>query len=181
MKGIVLLANGFEDIEALATIDLLKRANIEVETVSVENTIEIKTQYNLCIKADKLYSEIKLEDYNFVILPGGKAVVETHLNSTITKQTITHFINNHQLVCAICAAPSVLGVLGYLKNKPYTCFPGFEEYIVDGINKTNEKVVVTDNIITSKAAGASFLFAYEIIKYLKDEAVANDVLNKIYY
>ena len=137
MKGIILLANHFEDTEALVTIDLLRRAGITVDMVSIEKSVDLVTQYN--------------------------------------------FAKKNQLIATICAAPSVVGKLGYLKNKEFTCFPGFEEYVVDGIYLPNKNVVVSNNYITAKAAGATFDFAKEIIKYLTNEKTANKVINSVYY
>lgn len=85
MKGIILLANYFEDVEALITIDILRRAKIEIDLVSMEHNLEVKTQSNIKIIADKLVSEISLSNYDFLIIPGGKAVFNTHLESSVTK------------------------------------------------------------------------------------------------
>ncbi len=180
MKGIILLADHFEDVEALITIDILRRAKIDIELISIKNDLKLTTQSNVIIIADKLYTDIDINNYDFLIIPGGKAVFETHLNSEITKKVIEHFNNNNQLIATICAAPSILGKYGLLKNKEYVCFPSCEEGI-DGILLQNEKVVVSNNLITSKAAGTTFLFAYEIVKYLRGEEVAKKVLNSVYY
>ena len=163
MKGIILLANHFEDTEALVTIDLLRRAGITVDMVSIEKSVDLVTQYNLKIKAEF------------------KAVILTHLSSKITEDVVNHFAKKNQLIATICAAPSVVGKLGYLKNKEFTSFPGFEEYVVDGIYLPNKNVVVSNNYITAKAAGATFDFAKEIIKYLTNEKTANKVINSVYY
>lgn len=177
MKGIILLANHFEDVEAIATIDILRRAKIDIDLVSITGNKQLITQSNIGILADKLIEEVNINDYNFVVLPGGKAVFETHLSSDITNTVIKHFIDQHQLVCAICAAPKVLAP--YLENKQFTCFPSCE----DGINGTytKGKVEVVDNIITSKAAGTTFEFAYEIIKYLVNEDLAEKVISSVYF
>lgn len=177
MKGLILLANHFEDVEAICTIDMLRRAKIEIDLVSVTDSKKLITQSNISICADKLISEVNLNDYSFVILPGGKATFETHLNSIITNNVIKHFMDKNALVCAICAAPMVLAK--YLENKVFTCFPSCEDDI-KGIYTSN-KVEVVDNIITSKAAGTTFEFAYEIIKYLKSEDIANNTLKSVYY
>lgn len=177
MKGLILLANHFEDVEAICTIDMLRRANIELDLVSVIDNLDITTQSGLKVKAEKVYNEINLDDYEFVILPGGKAVYETHLESEVTNSIIKDFYNKHKLICAICAAPMVLK--DYLKDKDFTCFPSCEETIKG--HYTKNKVEVVDNIITSKAAGTTFEFSYEIIKYLKGEELAKKVLKSVYY
>ena len=181
MKGIIILANYFEDVEALITIDILRRAKIEIDLVSVEESLELTTQSQIKIKAEKRYDEINLNDYNFLVIPGGKAVFNTHLESSITKSILDKFYHNKELIASICAAPAVLGKYGYLDNINFTCFPSCEEYMPNGIYLKEKKVVVDGNIITSKAAGTTFDFAYQIVKYLKGEEEANKVLKSVYY
>lgn len=129
MKGLILLANHFEDVEALITIDMLRRAKIDIDLISMNNTLEVITQSNIIVKADLLSKDINLDDYSFLIIPGGKATFETHHNHPFTKYAITKFNQKHQLIATICAAPSILGLMGLLDKKEYTCFPGCEEYI----------------------------------------------------
>lgn len=180
MKGLILLADFFEDSEAIITIDLLRRAKIDVDLVSIKDTKELTTQSNIKVLADMTIDEIVLDDYEFMILPGGKAVFNTHLESEITKGCIYHFVLENKLVAAICAAPSVLGVMGLLQGKNYVCFPGCENIEFGGNLKTDE--CVTDgNIITAKAAGSTFMFAHAIIKYLKSKELADQILNQVYY
>lgn len=181
MKGIILLANYFEDVEALITIDILRRAKIEIDLVSMEKSLEVKTQSNIKIIADKLVSEISLSNYDFLIIPGGKAVFNTHLESSVTKNILDYFYNKNLLVASICAAPMVLGKYGYLEGKNFVCFPSCEEEIKNAILNSDKRVVVDSNIITSKAAGTTFDFAYEIVKYLKGKEEADKVLNSVYY
>lgn len=177
MKGIILLADYFEDVEAICTIDMLRRAGIEIDLVSVTGSKNLVTQSNISLNSDKLIENVNLNDYSFVILPGGKATFKTHLESEITKNVLEHFYIKNKLIGAICAAPMVIAK--YLKGKKFTCFPSCEDSI-DGIY-TSSKVEVVDNIITSKAAGTTFEFAYEIIKYLKGEEEAKKVLNNVYF
>lgn len=180
MKGLILLANYFEDVEALITIDMLRRAKIEIDLVSITEDYNLITQSGVKLQADYLIDEIDLDKYAFLIIPGGKAIFETHLNSNITKHCIKLFYQKQKLIAAICAAPLILDAVGILKGKEYVCFPSCETNI-DGIYKENERVVVSDHIITSKAAGTTFDFAFAIIKYLANEEVANMVLHNVYY
>lgn len=180
MKGLMLLADYFEDIEALATADLLRRAKIDVELVSMTNSRTVVSQGNLKLQVRKLVSEIKLDNFDFLVIPGGKAVSLTHLNSELTKSIVMHFENKKQLIAAICAAPAILGQLGILKNKNFTCFPSFEKYASDGKYRIKKDVVVDGNIITSKAAGTTFDFAYQIITYLKGKEKATEVRKEIF-
>lgn len=177
MKGIILLANHFEDVEAICTIDMLRRAKIDIDLVSITGSLSLTTQSGLNITSEKLIEEVLLDEYDFLVIPGGKAIFETHICSEITKNVVKHFINKNQLVSAICAAPMVLK--DYLENSNFTCFPSCERDIKG--NYTSNNVEVVNNIITSKAAGTTFDFAYEIIKYLKGEVLAKQVLNSVYY
>lgn len=180
MKGLMILADHFEDAEAICTIDFIRRAGIECDLVSIKNDLCVVSQSNIKMICDKLYADISLTDYNFLIIPGGKAVFETHLNSLVTNEVVTYFKNHHLLIGAICAAPLVLGKNDLLKNKKFVCFPGCETSI-DGIFDGSIKAVTTDNIITSKACGTSFDFGYEIVKYLVSEDLAEKVKASIYY
>lgn len=181
MKGMMLFADSFEDIEALGTLDLIRRVKIDIDTVSITGKKEILTQSKVYVLADKLIEEINLDEYDFLIIPGGAAVMKTHLNSPITESVAVYFYKKHALIGCICAAPSILGKYGMLEDKKYTCFPSFEKLVVGGTYLSDENVVVDDNIITSKAAGTTFLFAYEIIKYLKSESIANHIKEAVFY
>ena len=107
MKGLILLADFFEDSEAIITIDLLRRAKIDVDLVSIKDTKELTTQSNIKVLADMTIDDIVLDDYEFMILPGGKAVFNTHLESEITKGCIYHFALENKLVAAICTTEVV--------------------------------------------------------------------------
>lgn len=181
MKGLILLVNGFEESEAIITIDLLRRANIEVDLVSLTNSINVTSSGNITVVCDKLYGVTSLEDYNFLVIPGGKAVFNYHLESNTTKEIVDYFMNKHMLVAAICAAPMILGKYGYLKDKHFTCFPGCEENHFGGIYETEYGAVLDDNIVTGKACGTTFDFVQTIIEYLLSEQEAEEVINKVYY
>lgn len=181
MKGLIILANHFEDIEALATIDLLRRAKIQIDLVSIVGNKNLVTQSGIKLETEYLYEEIDLNDYEFLVIPGGKATFENNLSSEIVKKTVEHFNNKNQLIACICAAPMILGKYGYLNGLPYTCFPSCESEEFNGTYLKEEKVVVVNNYITSKAAGTTFEFAYEIIKYLIGEQAANETLKNVYY
>lgn len=179
MKGILLLSNYFEDIEGLGTLDLLRRAKLNVDTVSIDDEPYVTTQYNVKIVPDRYLKDIDLNEYSFLIVPGGRAVSLTHIKSEKTKKVIKHFYQKQALVAAICAAPGLLS--DYLEEVDFTCFPSCETMVPKGNYLPNEKVVVRDNLITSKACGTTFEFAYEIVKYLKGEEQAKDLLKSVYY
>lgn len=163
MKGLILLADGFEDTEGITTRDILMRGGLIVETASISNSNEVITSHKLKLKTDVLLKDINLNDYLFLILPGGLKGVENLSNSDLVKNAIKYFFDNKKDVYAICAAPSILGKMGYLDNKPFTCYPGFEKGIKG--KYTGEGVTITDNhIITGKAMAYSIDFALEILR-----------------
>jgi 4-methyl-5(b-hydroxyethyl)-thiazole monophosphate biosynthesis len=165
MKGIIILADGFEDTEALATIDVLKRSKLQVNTVSFDS-LTVTSQYNLEVKANMLFKDLKVEDYDFLVIPGGRAVFNVLDKKEELSDLIKSFLDDKKLVAAICAGPSQIGKLGYFKKRSFTCFPGVEENI-EGKFQTKKGVVRDGNLITAKAMAYTFDFALEIIEYLQ--------------
>ena len=181
MKGLMIFSKGFEESEAIITIDLLRRAKINIDLVSMNKDLTVESSHNVKIICEKSVSDLNLSDYSFLVIPGGSAVFEHHLNSLITESIVNYFINNHLLIAAICAAPMILGKYGHLENKQYICFPGCEKEEFKGILNPSIKAITDGNIITGKACGTTFEFGYEIIKYLKDEKTAKEIINSVYY
>ena len=163
MKGIILLDNYFEDTEALATIDVLIRGGLEIVKVNMSNNKELTTQCGHKLVVDTFYKDIDFKNYDYLVIPGGRAVMNSLLNDKRVYEAIDTFNKDHKLIAAICAAPSLLR--DYLKNKDFTCFPGFEKYI-DGNYKINNGVVRVDNYITAKSMYYSIEFGLEIVDYL---------------
>lgn len=165
MRGLLLLADGFEDTEALTTRDVLTRAGIEITTASISDYLEVESSFGIHVLADALLKLIfDTTPYDLLILPGGGRGTRNLSESILVPQYIEKFYRANKLVCAICAAPSILGKLGYLKNKKYTCFAGFNEGI-DGIFTGNE-VEVSDNIITARSMKYSIDFTLTIVEKL---------------
>ena len=164
----VFLANGFEEIEALATVDMLRRAEIEVVTAGVGGKCIIGT-HNIEVKADICACETELSDkLEGIVLPGGMPGTVNLEENEFVQRAIDFAAEKGLLIGAICAAPSVLGHKGLLKNKKATAFPGFEKELSGAL--VSEDFVVRDgNIITSKGAGATINFALEIVGYFKGE------------
>jgi 4-methyl-5(b-hydroxyethyl)-thiazole monophosphate biosynthesis len=183
MKGLMIIGNNIEDGEALLTRDLLLRAGLKLDLVSIyKSNRKIKTAYGLNIQADYAVNEVELFEYDFLIIPGGKWVfelLEKPRTQIVSKLALTYY-NNDKLVAAICAAPRFLGHEHLLKDKDFTCFPSCEEGI-DGKYHQDKKVVIEDNIITAKGLGAVFEFSYEIIRYLLGREAAEKVLKDTHY
>lgn len=171
----MILADGFEDTEALTTRDVLIRAGLEVTTCSITNRLEVESSFGIHILADALLKLIfDCEPYDFIILPGGGRGTRNLHECEFLKQYLDYFMSKNKLVCAICAAPSVLGKYGYLKNRKYTCFAGFNAGI-DGIFTGNE-VEKDSNIITARSMHYSIPFALKIIETLLGNETKEKVL-----
>jgi len=176
MRGLILLADGFEDTEALTTRDVLLRAGIEAYTASITNNNIVTSSFGLKVAADTIISNITdFSSFDFIVLPGGGRGTANLANSEEVRKILSVFSKQNKIMCAICAAPSVLGKYGYLKNRKYTCFAGFNEGI-DGIFTQNE-VEKDGNIITARSMQYSIPFALTIIETL----LGKDVKEKVQY
>lgn len=170
------LDNGFEEIEAITTIDLLRRAGIELTTVSITGKEMALGAHNIVVKADELFDDIDFSGAEMLILPGGPSHLDQHAG--LCELLKVHNEAN-KLIAAICAAPSVLGKLGILKGKQATCYPGFENAL--GESYVGGLVVESKNIITAKGPGLTADFAFCIIEKLAGSDVADDVYDKAQY
>ena len=168
----VFLADGFEDMEAICPIDVLKRGGLEVKTVGVGG-IEITSKSGILAKCDIGEDDIDYSKMEGVILPGGIPGVPNLKKSEAVLKAVKYAADNSLLVGAICAAPSILGEMGLLKGKKATCYPGFEEEFKE--TYTGNSVEKDGNFITAKGAGVSLLFALELLKALKGEDKAKEI------
>ena len=179
-KVSVFLADGFEEIEGLTVVDLLRRAGVEVTTVSITGDYTIHGAHGIDVQADKLFEEMNYDEQDMLVLPGGMpGTLNLGVDATVN-QTIKEFAAAGKLVCAICAAPSVLGAAGLLKGKNATCHPGFEEKLT-GATTSEDEVVVDGNIITSRGMGTAIPFALEIVRYFKDDAAVEEIKKGLVY
>lgn len=178
-KVAVFLAPGFEECEALMTVDLLRRAQLDTTMYSIHNTDEVTGSHNITVKADKKLNELN-ELFDCVILPGGMPGTKYLMESKEVNALVVEHFNQNRLVAAICAAPSVLGELQLLQGKKATCFPGFEDQL-HGAEVLNQKAVADGNIITAKGLGAAVEFAHAIISFLINSKTADQVVKTIQY
>ena len=176
MKGLMLLANGFEDTEALTTRDVLLRAGIEVITYSINSNRQVESSFGLTLLADKPFSLLpaNIDSFDFLILPGGGRGTKNLAENRNVRDLIEKFYDRDKLLCAICAAPSIFGKLGYFKDTKFTCFAGFNQGY-EGIF-TGEEVVVDGNFITARSMMYSVKFALAIIEKLLGSEVKEKVL-----
>lgn len=179
-KVCVFLVDGFEEIEGLTVVDLLRRANIETDMVSIMKRKEITGAHNIVVIADKLYEEVDYTDYDMIVLPGGMpGTLNLGAHEGVVKQ-IKQFVAAGKNISAICAAPSILGENGILEGKRAVCYPGFEEKLLKA-TVTKEKVEVDQGIITSRGMGTANDFGLAIIEKLINQETALKIKNSICY
>ena len=173
----VFLADGFEIIEALAPVDMLRRAKIDVKTVGVSSEI-VTSSCGVGVKCDMTIDEFDFYDVEAVVLPGGMPGTLNLENSSAVQKVIDNANNTNAFICAICAAPSILGHKGLLSGKKAVCFPGFEN-LLEGCESCCEYVVTDGKFITAKGAGVCIDFGLEIVKQLRNEELANEIRKSI--
>ena len=179
-KAIFFFADGLEECEGLIAVDLLRRAGIEVQTVSISGAAQVTGAHNIAIRCDAMAESADLSDADAVILPGGMPGT-THLaESELVRRTVLDYAARGKIVAAICAAPSVLGKLGLLQGRRATVYPGFEDALT-GASAVDAETVVDGNIITACALGAAVPFALAVIAKLEGDACAARVRSEIVY
>ena len=178
----VFFANGFEEIEALTVVDMLRRASIDVQMVSTADTLEVTSSHKVTVKCDVMLEQAKNEEADMLVLPGGIPGMPNLKENPDVIEMLKKQYEDKKWLAAICASPSIFASLGFLKGKKAISYPDYEDELREnGAEVVRESVVVTDHIITSRGMGTTILFAAEIIKQLKDVDTANDVLRKIIY
>lgn len=178
--AILLFANNMEECEALITVDLLRRAKVNVITASAEDTLVVSSTRNIKIEADVLAANAKFEEADMLILPGGRGARDTFANSKLVIEQCKKFVESKRFLAAICAAPSVPGENGLLKDVDATCYPGFETNL-KGANYQDKGVVDAGNIVTGRALGSSIDFSLVLIEKLCGKDTADKIKQEIYY
>ncbi len=179
MKVFLFLADGFEEIEAIAPIDIFRRAGIDLVTVSVKDEKAVTGAHGVTVLADKLFAEVDFAGNDMLFLPGGlpgTTNLEMHdgLKMLIEKQA-----KEGGKLAAICAAPSIFGKMNLLKGKEAICYPGFENYLFDA-KISEKKVVQSGNIFTAKAAGVAVKFALALVENMKGADVAKTISDALF-
>lgn len=160
----VFLANGFEEVEALVQVDMLRRCELDVKTVGIGGQV-VRGAHGITVACDMTPDEMTLDGLQAIVLPGGMPGTLNLEQSEDVQQMIRHCVSEGILIGAICAAPSILGHLGLLQNRKAVCFPGFEEELT-GAQVLDVPVAQDGNIITSKGAGTAFQFAFALAEAL---------------
>ena len=173
MKKIAVhLAEGFEEIEAIAIIDVLRRAGLEVVVVSITKKHEVTGSHQIQVIADLLFEEVDYNSIEMLVLPGGMPGSLNLKNHTGLIDLIQKFESDQKWLGAICAAPLVFGSLGILENRKATCYPGVENQLKGAIT-TGQNIEIDGNIITGKGAGVAIEFALKIVELLINRETAN--------
>ncbi len=172
----VLLADGFEEMEAIAPIDLLRRVGCELQTVAIGSaTLQVTGAHGITVTADIAESDVVYDGLQAVILPGGMpGTLNLEASGTVQKLLDVAVSCDDTVIAAICAAPSVLGHKGILQGKKAVCYPGFEKELIGAVLQ-DTPVAVDGRIITSKGAGTATDFALALVKALVGEEAANRV------
>lgn len=170
-KVAVFLATGFEEIEAISIIDVLRRGGVDLNIVSVSGMEYVEGAHGITVKSDSLFFSIDFSDYDLFVLPGGMPGTTNLAKHEGLCELLKNIFEQGKKIGAICAAPSVLGQLGLIEGKLATCYPGFEDELV-GANVVNRDIVRDGNLITGRGAGVAMEFGLELLKdFLSKEEV----------
>ncbi len=178
MQVYLFLADGFEEMEAIVPIDILRRANIEIQTISISATKEVTGAHRIKIQADLLFTEVDFSTPKMLILPGGMPGTKNLDTHAGLKKLLTEQYERNGMIAAICAAPSILGKMGLLEGKEATCYPGFEDAL-HGVVISKKTIVKSRNIITAKGAGVALEFALQLVAELKGQSESERIAASI--
>ncbi|MBQ8579036.1 MAG: DJ-1/PfpI family protein [Clostridia bacterium] len=172
------LADGFEEVEALCPLDLLRRAGAEVKTVGITGKI-VTGSHNISVTADIAAEDVVLDrNLEMIILPGGMPGTTNLDASGTVHEAIRYAAERGITIGAICAAPMILGKLGYLSGRSAICYPGFEKYLV-GANISAKSVVTDENFITAKGMGVALPFGLTLVSSLFGEETAEELRRSV--
>ncbi|MFN2747858.1 MULTISPECIES: DJ-1 family glyoxalase III [Bacillus] len=174
-KAFVFLIDGFEEIEAITTIDILRRAEVDVVTVSLDGTRRVKGGHEIVVEADQLYEDSDFREAAMLILPGGNVGSKKMLEHQALHKTLQEAAAAEKYVAAICAATMTLGKAGLVSDKKATCYPGVEKELTGADIITNEPVVTDGKIITSRGPATTIPFALKLAELLGGKEKADEV------
>ena len=179
-KLALILAEGFEEVEALTPVDLLRRAGIECETLSLDSERLVVGSHGIPVLADKRWEDADFSAYDGVILPGGLKGTHRLYGDTRLEALLQEYSAAGKLTAAICAAPTVLSEAGLLKGKRAVCYPELEEQL-DGAILTREEAVLDGPVLTSRGMGTAIPFGLKIVEYFRGKESAKALAEKIVY
>ena len=175
----IFFATGFEEVEALTVVDILRRTGIETDMVSVTGELMVTGSHGITVQMDKLFEEID-DSAEMLVLPGGVPGTPNLKAHQGLADMITRYNEAGKYLAAICAAPTVYGDMGLLVGRHATCYPGMEDSLL-GAEVLTDAVVVDGHFITSRGLGTAIDFGLALVTLLKDEVTAEDLASKIVY
>lgn len=170
-NAVLVLIDGFEEIEALATVDILRRGGVDVTTASLTDSLTVTAGHNVKVEADAMFADVDAQAADILIIPGGTTAFDGHEG---LKKEVAARAKAGKWVAAICAAPMVLGGLGILDGKDATCYPGFEKFC-KGATVKEVPAVVDGKVITGRGPGWAMEFALTILEQVTDVDNAAEV------
>ena len=173
MKVAVYFGTGYEEIEALSVVDILRRGKVEVTMVGVSGNSVVSSR-GVSINMDQTIDQVDHTTIDMMVLPGGVPGVNHLEENSILIEQLKLFKEQNKWLAAICAAPSILGKQGLLNGEIATCYPGYEKYLL-GCQYQEDGVVISNHIVTGKGAGYSISFALKLLEIIKGESVALEV------
>lgn len=179
-KAAVFFGTGFEEVEALTVVDLLRRAGIETMCVSIDNEKSVTSSHKVCVGMDAGIDEIDFDSFDILVCPGGMPGTKNLEACKKLTDNLRTFYEAGKLIGAICAAPSIFGNMGLLNGKKACIYPGMEAEL-KGAEVVYDKVVKADNVITSRGMGTAIAFGLEIVANLLDRETADQLGEKIVY
>lgn len=179
-KALIFLATGYEEVEMLTVVDLLRRAAIETDMVSITDSLSVVGSHDITIQADTLFADADFDNAQILILPGGMPGTKNLQAFEPLCEKLREFASLGKKLAAVCAAPSVLASLGLLEGKKATCYPTFADKLATG-DYVKLPVVTDGNVITSRGMGTCIEFAGAIIEALADKATAEEIKKSIIY
>lgn len=179
-KAGIFFGTGFEEIEALTVVDLLRRAGIEADCISIDNKPQVTSSHNVTVSMDKGIDDVDFDSLDIIVCPGGMPGTKNLEACTKLTSKIKEFNDKGKLIAAICAAPSIFGHMGLLKGKKSCIYPGMEEEL-KGAEVCFDEVIKADNIITSRGMGTAIAFGLEIVATLLDRDTADKLGKTVVY
>ena len=179
-KVYIFLADGFEDIEGLTVVDLMRRAQIDIKTVSIKDIRDITTSHGIHMQTDLVFKETDFSDADMLVIPGGMPGTKYLGEYQPLCDLLTDFYKQGKKVAAICAAPTVFEKYGFLEGRKATSYPAMEEELKSADYQT-DKVVVDGKIITSRGMGTAIDFAAKLVEIIKGTKEKDELLKSIVY
>lgn len=179
-KAAVFFGTGFEEIEALAVVDILRRADVETDMVSVMGEKSVTGSHKITVEMDRLLADVDFDSVDVLVLPGGTTGTDNLEACEPLMQQVDRFVANGKVVAAICAAPRILGHRGHLKGKKACSYPSFESHL-EGAEVLHQPAVIDGNIVTGRGMGASVPFGLAILEKLKGKEAAQQMAEKIVF